>query len=300
MKTRSDEIPAGRPGLLIASGLAEHGGIFALGHGTAARRLTGQATTGLASWAGGSRLAAAAWAQVDPPPPDSAVEIHALGRAPRRIRAALREPHSLIRFRGNLVGVSTYENRIAEVDGGRALLEAPGTGDSWHINSLSVADNRLVASAFGRFSRHREWAEPNKRNGAGVVFDVATGEDLARGLSCPHDPRFTGREWLVCNSAERALLRMDQDWEPAGRAELGGWTRGLAWDESSIYVGVSAHRMLCDSGKARVVRLDRETLEPMEDWILPCEEVFSLVWIDPRLADQVAAGERGRSALLAA
>ena len=51
MKTRSDEIPAARPGLLIASGLAEHGGIFALGNGTAARRLTSQATTGLASWA---------------------------------------------------------------------------------------------------------------------------------------------------------------------------------------------------------------------------------------------------------
>ena len=90
--------------------------------------------------------------------------------------------------------------------------------------------------------------------------------------------------WIACNSAERAVVRFDRDGTELGRAELGGWTRGLAWDANSLYVGVSAHRMLGDEGRARVVRLDRKHLEPVDEWELPCPEVFALSWVTPEVA----------------
>lgn len=269
---------------LIASGIGERGGIFTLAR-DGVQRLTDEPTTGLAPWKGGSRLAAIEWSDEDPAPGFSTLHLWSKGKR-KTLRVNVREPHGLIWRHRRLVAVSTADNSIVALDRQghpRRRWKAPGGGDSWHLNSLTVTRRRLVVSAFGRFANHRQWAEDGNRNGHGIVFELPSGRTILGGLSCPHDPTFVESSLFVCNSSEEALVKFDPEGRELARANLGGWTRGLAFDERSWYVGVSAHRLLGGEGRARVVRLRRSTLEPTGEWELPCREVFALKWVTTRL-----------------
>ena len=79
------------------------------------------------------------------------------------------------------------------------------------------------------------------------------------------------------------MVKFNPEGEEIGRRELGGWTRGLAADENSLFVGVSAHRLVDQEGKARVVRIDRSTFATLGEWELPCPEVFALAWVHSEL-----------------
>lgn len=282
--------------VLLASGIGSGGGIFRLGDG-GSKRLSDVPTTGLVSWDNGSRLATIEWSDEDPAPATSYLDRRNGPRSEGATDVPVREPHALCWRRGLLYAVSTADNSILSLDARGRVHErwqAPGDGDCWHLNSLTIKDGRLLASAFGRFDHHRGWAEGDRRHEAGIVFELCSGREVLSGLSCPHDPTFVDDTWIVCNSAERTVVRFDRDGTELERVELGGWTRGLAWDANSLYVGVSAHRMLGDEGRARVVRLDRRHLEPVDEWELPCPEVFALSWVTP----EVAAGYRPTSTCL--
>src|SRR5207249_8300608 len=110
------------------------------------------------------------------------------------------------------VAVSTMSNTILWISPAGEVTRtwrAEGDGDAWHLNSLFPADGTLVAAAFGRFSKHREWSE-GRAAGRGIVFDVETGENVVEGLDCPHDPRLVDRLWLVCNSARNELVAVER------------------------------------------------------------------------------------------
>ena len=304
---RPGEAGRGRASVLLASGIGRGGGIFALGEwGT--RRLSDVPTTGMATWGFGSQLASISWTEVDPAPPTSSLARRNGTQPAGAFEVAVREPHALLWSRGLLHAVSTSDNSIVSLDAmgrTRDVWKAPGDGDCWHLNSLTVHGGQLVASAFGRFSHHREWAENERRHGAGIVFETGTGREILGGLSCPHDPTFIDGSWIVCNSAERAVVRFDTGGEEIARVDLDGWTRGVAWDSESLFVGVSAHRMLGDDGRARVARLDRRSLEKRGEWELPCPEVFALSWAAPDVVagyemSALAATHSGEPAPLAA
>jgi acetolactate synthase I/II/III large subunit len=209
---------------------------------------------------------------------------------------ALREPHDLAWDGEAFVAVSTMSNSLVWLDASGEVIrtwQAEGDGDAWHLNSLVVAEERLVAAAFGRFSRHREWSEA-RLAGRGIVFDLETGEDLVAGLDCPHDPRLLDGLWLVCNSARRELVGVD----PASgavvrRAELDGWTRGLEVGEECLYVGESANRAdpLAD-GLASVAVIDRETWSIVDRLQVPCQEVFDVMRVPAPLVAGVRRGFR--------
>ena len=206
---------------------------------------------------------------------------------------SLREPHDLLWTGSSFVSVSTMTNSLiwhspaGEIE---RVWQAPGDGDAWHLNGLTRIGDRVLACAFGRFSRHREWE--GHTHGTGIVFDPATGEDVLSGLSCPHDPRLVDDLWLVCNSAHRELLAIDALGEVRQRAQLEGWTRGLAIDADNIYVGESANRHEPGSELASLAVLDRRTWNVVDRAELPCREVFDLEFVQPTIVDGIRRGFR--------
>jgi hypothetical protein len=176
------------------------------------------------------------------------------------------------------IAVSTLSNSILWLTPSGEVTrtwQADGEGDAWHLNSLFPVNGTVVAAAFGRFSKHREWSN-GRAAGAGIVFDLLSGADLVSGLSCPHDPRLVDGSWVVCNSGERELVVADaSSGAITRRIGLQGWTRGLAVDEL-----------------ASVAVIDRRTWSVVDRLPLPCQEVFDVVQVPAPLARGLRQGFR--------
>ena len=172
--------------VLLISCLGEQtgGGLFEY-DGERLERLDTLSTTGLAL--SGRRLGRLLWSSGES---GSVGELLLYDEAgvERYLRIdALREPHDLVWDGDTFVAVSTLSNSVLWISAGGDIvrtLQVEGDGDSWHLNSLSIGEGKLVASAFGRFSRHRGWSNGNAA-GAGIVFDLESGEDLVRGWIAP-------------------------------------------------------------------------------------------------------------------
>jgi hypothetical protein len=216
---------------------------------------------------------------------------------------ALREPHDVAWDGRELLVVSTATNSILRLAPDGRLLsrwQAPGSGDAWHLNSLLIHQDRVLACAFGRFRRHREWND-DRSDATGVVFDMATGRDVLTGLSRPHNPRYLDGCWLVCNSRRGEVVRID----PAtggvrGRVALGGWTRGVAVLGETVLVGVSARRHdgIVDE-QARIAVLNRRTWAVEAEVPVPCREVYDLTLAPAALVEGARRGFRRNRASLA-
>jgi hypothetical protein len=280
--------------VLIASGIGDDppGGLYALEDGAFAT-LDNSDTTGLAVSTDGARLARVLFTDDDPQTSGEFFLYDRRGVLTYRRIDALQEPHALA-WRGDaLLAVSTLINGVLWLDEHGSVLRtwtAGGEGDCWHLNTMLVRDGRVLACAFGRFDSHRAWSRPGARDGAGIVFDVETGEDVITGLTAPHDPLWVDGGWLVCNSGTRELVRLDPAGTVMARRDLGGWTRGLTVDDKRVYVGVSSNRLSDRRGAAVVVALDRATLAEVDRWPLPCREVFALVWVSRALLEGLRAG----------
>jgi acetolactate synthase-1/2/3 large subunit len=209
---------------------------------------------------------------------------------------SLREPHDLAWDGQAFLAVSTLSNSVLWLSASGEVTRtwrADGDGDAWHLNSLFPVNGTVVAAAFGRFPRHRDWSD-GRAAGAGIVFDLLTGEDVLSELSCPHDPRLVDGSWLVCNSGENELVIADaSSGAVSHRVELEGWTRGLAVDGEVIYVGESASRATPVPGaRASVVAIDRQTWSVIDRLPLPCQEVFDVIQVPAALARGVRQGFR--------
>jgi hypothetical protein len=262
---------------LVVSGLGSgHGGLFRL-HGTEVERLTDESTTGLA--VDRNRFARVLWDDEEPDRPSVVIVRDADGE--RRMTVPdLREPHGLLWRGRHLLAVSTIGNAVLWLRGDGSIARAwraGPEGDAWHINGVLAHRGRLLATAFGRFDEHRGWSKPGARDRAGVVFRLRSGRDVLQGFTAPHDPLWLDGRWIVCNSGTREL------WVGERRVQLGGWTRGLTYDDRHLYVGVSAHRLLDQDGRAVVVTLDRQSLEEVARTEMPCGEVFALRWAPRQL-----------------
>ncbi|WP_081452373.1 DUF4915 domain-containing protein [Verrucomicrobium spinosum] len=195
---------------------------------------------------------------------------------------------------GGCVVVSTGTNELIWYSEGGQVVKrwrAEGEGDSWHLNSLLQHAGELYACAFGKFQKHREWAQA-KDSGSGCVIKISTGEVVLTGLMCPHNPRLSGDSWILCNSARGELVEVDAASQVITRSQsLGGWTRGLAFADEHVFVGVSANRQYRDPGvSASIAVLDRQSWQVTGRIELPFEEVYDLVLLPP---EQVLGLQRG-------
>lgn len=276
----------------------DRGGIFSFS-GKHLEQLDELPSTGLA-WDGKGRLARAL---------RSKSEAGSLGEVlvydPQGIRCYLRvdelaDPHDLLWDGDGLVAVSPARNHVLWLTSSgfvRRRWRAPGADESWHLNCLTRTPAGVFASAFGKFSETRMWANPGAE-GAGFVFNLETGEDVVLGLNRPHHPRLLDGRWYICNSGSGDLVEVGEDGTVLRRLELGGWTRGLAASEQFFFVGVSALRHSDPSrgsttrGMAEVAVVSRRDWSVVARLPIPCREIYDLVMVPPVVVASVRRGFR--------
>lgn len=165
--------------------------------------------------------------------------------------------------------------------------------DSMHINSMTRHEGRLIASLFGRFQETRGYKKGTDLQGE--VIDVETGGCLLSGLSQPHSLVSDGRTLWLCNS-ERYEIRAYEQSALVEKIALPGYTRGLAFSENRIYVGLSMSRNESADASGRrfnsavIAVLDRKTKQSLGYLPLPWREVYDIRIIESgRLAEDVLA-----------
>ena len=119
-------------------------------------------------------------------------------------------------------------------------------------------------------------------DGKGVVFDLESDKILWSGLTKPHTPRMdrSGRQY-ICDSGTHKLLIREVDGSISEVCFPGAFTRGLAFGENHIYVGLSVIRYKelapVTLPNARIAILDRLTLNQLGQIDLPCAEIYDIV-----------------------
>lgn len=192
---------------------------------------------------------------------------HALGRADVKPLVTERRPlvpvssrfypgalylHDLALIDGVLHGNAVGENAIGrfDADGYERVwwprsIERDGTPDFTRnylqLNSIAAGptlESSVFTASAERIGRRRPGHRDFPVDGRGVVFDAATREPVAGGLTRPHSARFDGDRLWVDNSGygELGIVR-DGGFEAVAR--LPGWTRGLCFVGDMAFVGVS-------------------------------------------------------------
>jgi len=205
------------------------------------------------------------------------------------------DPHDLLALGDNRVlCVSSRDNAIVSIapDGTLApRWRVDAAIDAWHVNCLAMHDGRLYATAFGRFDTFRGW-HPTRGKGAGILFDVDTGETVAGGLSQPHSPRFIDGAWLICNSAEFSVVRVGAHGARI-TIPVGGFSRGMAAVGPYVYVGVSTPRESVHTAATGWLSvIDRERWTEIERIPMPCSGMYDVIEVDEPILHGLEAGFR--------
>ena len=228
----------GEPAFLLASclGDGDTGGGLLFFDGTIWCQVDGTSTTGL--FYDGRSLTRVLWAPSQTANDTAILRYDGDGlRTFTRVNG-LSDPHDVIWNGSEYIAVSSASDSILWIDPSgevRRRFQPASGNDCWHLNSLFLDSDRLVACAFGRFEQPRGWAE-HKVDGSGILFDPETGEDVLTGLCCPHTPRRLGGKWLVCSSARSQLIFV----EPAGALTRSSWKTGHAGSPSRTRISLWA------------------------------------------------------------
>lgn len=188
--------------------------------------------------------------------------------------------HDILRYEDRLYLVSTGTNEviILKLNGSEAKRYAyPGGNDSWHINCLGIWDDRVVVSAFGEFDGYRSYK--GKTSKQGFILDLESNTKLWEGLSQPHTPIQYRGNYYICNSEEMQVLVKEQDSSITHCIQLDGYTRGIAFSDKFMYVGLSESRNKTDitrHGQSRIVALDIKTREIHGQVFLPFNEIYDI------------------------
>jgi len=206
------------------------------------------------------------------------------------------DAHDVLPRAADVLIVSSTENAIYSIgaDGVKTTLwRAAVPDDSWHLNCAVEVEGELYASAFGRFERHREWSrEPQAPSG--VLIHVPSERVVLKSLTQPHSPRYMEGAWLVCNSALHELAAYDAHGSPLMRRNFDGYTRGLAFDESYLYVGESAnHHAARDARQSSWISiLDRRDWSLVDRYQVDAAEVYDVLLVPDSLVAGAAIGFR--------
>jgi len=172
---------------------------------------------------------------------------------------------------GELVFVNTLFGCIATVSETHSFkplwkpkfLSRLAAEDRCHLNGLAMRDGRpAFASLVGQTDVTDGWRD--HRVSGGQVWDIASNEVAASGLSMPHSPRWhDGRLWLL-NAGTGEFGTVDLD---AGKFEpiafCPGYLRGLTFIGPYAVVGLSEPREnRTFAGLPLQDRLDKEGVKP--------------------------------------
>ena len=208
----------------------------------------------------------------------------------------LSDAHYLLWHSGELLVANTGHNDILWLNPLGEIVRvwrAPGENDSWHLNDLLIHKGRLLACAFGRYTRYREYKE-RLHAGDGLVFDVESGHTVLNGLCGPHSPRFFDGAWAVCNSLRNEVLQIeDGTGAVLRRVALRSFTRGIAFTDDLLFVGESANRHEFLTGQtAAICVLSRRDWTVLGRIPVPFTEISDIVIAPPDLVEGARTGFR--------
>lgn len=191
---------------------------------------------------------------------------------------------------------ATSKNAVLRLDRNGSITgswEFGGEPDAMHLNSLCLHEGRLLASAFGRFTKHRGYKGFTRK--AGIVLDVESGETILEGLSQPHSLTSAPNGLYYCDSELNDVVFKRSDGKE-NRATLPGYTRGLCLGERHLYVGLSCTRNpssaeIIDRFETAVVAvLNLENMDVIGYVPLPWQEIYDIRLVrDPSFIHTLAA-----------
>lgn len=171
-----------------------------------------------------------------------------------------RDPHSVAFQDGHVYVTSTGTNEIyrVAVQGERfgeqeLFWRYPGVRydrDDVHLNGITVADGRFIASCFGPRKPDATW------DAAGSVFYLDSGQPICMGLNQPHTPLVVGDRLVFAESATNKVFVYTKTaatvWALDAEIDVPGYTRGLALQDERLLVGISSGRKVSRSRKTEV------------------------------------------------
>jgi hypothetical protein len=194
--------------------------------------------------------------------------------------------HDILVEKNRVIFVSTNTNKILYYNFLGEFIKSKnikGIGDAWHLNCLTKKDDRYYVSAFGEFEEHRQWNTKGCKE-KGFLFDLNNDSIYVDGLSGPHTPRFIDDKLVICNSHENSLRIFNYD-NTFTDINLGGFTRGICYDETNIFIGVSANRKSKNPLKSKIVVLNRKNYKVVETIEIPFAEIYDILICDKDLTD---------------
>lgn len=197
--------------------------------------------------------------------------------------------------------VGTQGNEVVKFDATAIEMDRwtlPGEDDAWHVNCLAKWNGRLVFSAFGEFSGHRQYKGATKESG--FVQDLLTGERLVTGLSQPHSLCPMGDSLLVANSGEMELQQYAADGALVRSMAFDGYVRGVCAAGGYVFVGISRSRNLpqAEAQIATLVALDAVSWEEVGRLGVPANEVYAIHAVDAAEAPHVVAAIAAHSSAI--
>ncbi len=201
--------------------------------------------------------------------------------------------HDILVHNERLYVVSTGTNEVLVYDLNGHLLERisrPGEEDAWHLNCISPLHENLAVSAFGTFSRHREWAGGRSAD-RGIVIplrDLSGTTPLLDHLNQPHSHRLHHGALYCCDSSNGSLVRL-RDGQRETLHLARGFTRGLALCGDLAYLGLSASREPHMSlGQGEIAIIDLVTFSLRDVVPIPFKEIYDIVVVTEAQLDTVS------------
>jgi len=126
-----------------------------------------------------------------------------------------------------------------------SFIDALVDEDRCHLNGMAMRDGApAYVTAVSRSNTIDGWRD--RRNGGGVVIDVARNEVVCEGLSMPHSPRWYEGQLWVLNSGTGELGVVEGMESGMGhfvpRVFCPGFLRGLSFHRGHAFVGLSKPR----------------------------------------------------------
>lgn len=175
--------------------------------------------------------------------------------------------------------VGTSDNEIVKVNYSGEEIDRWSFAkekDSWHINSLTKWNNKIVFSAFGEFEEHRGYKGHTQKSG--FIQDLSTGERLITGLSQPHSLLTVDNNLFLANSEKKELREYNKSATLIRTLSMDGYTRGIFAIRNILFVGLSRSRNIGDSqvGNAILVALDFKSWDELGRIHLPTDEIYEI------------------------
>jgi len=156
--------------------------------------------------------------------------------------------------------------------------------DSWHVNCLGIIHEDLCFTAFGDFEGTRGY----KNNSAtrGFLRSIhGTKNPLLDGLSQPHSILTAQDGYLyLCDSETGNIRQYTMECILQRSLNIGGYSRGLAWRNGILFVGLSVSRNTVEGEhqQAKIIAIDTKTWAEIGSIPVPCQEIYDLLAFDDR------------------